>query len=82
MILVDDRIGAVEIAPLLGSPNVTCRLEFADFAWSGNGPDGQVDIGVERKSLLDLLASMTTGRLSGHQMVGLTAQYDWVYLLV
>lgn len=41
-----------------------------------------MDVGVERKSLMDFLQSMTTGRLSGHQMVGLTAQYDWVYLLV
>jgi len=82
LILVDDRTGAIELAPLLGSPSVTCRLEYADFAWSGNGPEGPVDVGVERKSLLDLLQSMTTGRLSGHQMVGLTTQYDWVYLLI
>ena len=82
MILVDDRIGAVELSPLLSSPTVTCRLEYADFAWSGNGPDGPVDVGVERKSLLDLLQSMTSGRLSGHQMVGLTQSYDWIYLLV
>lgn len=82
MLLVDDRIGSAEIAPLLGSPNIVCRLEYGDFAFSGNGPDGPVDIGIERKGLLDFLQSMTTGRLSGHQMVGLTARYDWVYLLV
>lgn len=82
MILVDDRTGAVELAPLLGSPNIICRLEFGDFAFSGNGPEGIVDIGIERKGLLDFLQSMTTGRLSGHQMVGLTTNYDWVYLLV
>lgn len=82
MILVDDRIGSVEIAPLLSSPTVVCSLSFADFVFSGNGPKGPVDIGVERKSLMDLLKSMTTGRLSGHQLVGLTNNYDWVYLLV
>lgn len=82
MILVDDRTGSAEIAPLLSSPNMVCRLNFADFAWSGEGPDGPTSIGVERKSLLDLLQSITTGRLSGHQMVGLTQDYDWVYLLV
>jgi ERCC4-type nuclease len=81
MILVDDRTGSVEIAPLLQNP-VICRLEYADFAWSGNGPNGPVDVGVERKTLLDLLSSMTTGRLSGHQIIGLTQHYDWVYLLV
>jgi len=82
MILVDDRTGSAEIAPLLSSPNVVCHLDYADFAFSGNGPDGPVNVGVERKSLMDLLQSMTTGRLSGHQMVGLTNEYDWVYLLV
>ena len=71
----------MEIAPLLQNP-IICSLEYADFAWSGNGPNGPVNIGVERKTLMDLLQSMTTGRLSGHQMVGLTHQYDWVYLLV
>jgi len=82
MILVDDRTGSAEIAPFLSSPNVVCRLPFADFAWSGFGPTGPVDVGVERKSLLDLLQSMSSGRLSGHQLVGLTQHYDWVFLLV
>lgn len=82
LVLVDDRTGSAEIAPLLSSPSLLCRLEYGDFAWSGNGPAGPVDVGVERKSIMDLLQSMTTGRLSGHQMVGLTAHYDWVYLIV
>ena len=82
MILVDDRIGSVELAPLLSAPNMVCRLDYADFAWSGDGPNGPIDVGVERKGLMDLLQSMTTGRLSGHQLIGLTNRYDWVYLLV
>lgn len=81
MILVDSRTGSVEIAPLLQNP-IVCSLEYADFAWSGNGPSGPVNVGVERKALHDFLQSMTTGRLSGHQVIGLTQQYDWVYLLV
>jgi len=82
LILIDERTGSVELAELITSPKIICRLDYADFAWSGNGPEGPVDIGVERKTLMDLLQSMTTGRLSGHQMVGLTNKYDWVYLLV
>jgi len=82
MILVDDREGSAELAPLLTSPHLVCRLEYGDFAWSGNGPGGPVDVAVERKSLLDLLQSMTSGRLSGHQLIGLTQRYDHVYLLV
>lgn len=82
MILVDGRVGSVEMAGLLTSPKIVCHLDYADFAWSGNGPNGPVDIGIERKSLMDLLGSMTSGRLSGHQIIGLTQQYDYVYLLV
>ena len=82
MILVDDRIGSVELVPLLSIPNNVCRLEFGDFAWSGHGPEGQVSIGVERKRISDFLSSMTTGRLSGHQLIGLSANFDFVYLIV
>jgi ERCC4-type nuclease len=82
MILVDDRTGSAEIADLLPRSAILCRLEYGDFAWSGNGKEGPVNVGVERKTVMDFLQSMTTGRLSGHQMVGLTQQYDWVYLLI
>ena len=82
MILIDDRQGSGEFAPLISLPHITCRLEFADFAWSGNGENGSLNIGVERKTLLDLLSSVTTGRLSGHQLIGLTNDYDYVYLLI
>ena len=82
MILVDYRRGSAEIAHLLSSPNVVCELEYGDFVISGNGPNGQVNIGVERKRIMDLLQSITTGRLSGHQLVGMTNSYDWAYLLV
>jgi ERCC4-type nuclease len=81
MILVDSRTGSVEIAPLL-QKSIICCLEYADFAFSGNGPSGPVNIGVERKTLYDFLQSMTTGRLSGHQIIGLTQQYDWTYILL
>lgn len=82
MILIDDRQGSVEVAPLLSSPNNVCRLEFADFAWSGNGPKGQVSIGVERKRLTDFLKSMTSGRLSGHQLIGMSQQFDYLYIII
>ena len=81
MILVDYRTGSKELAPLLQDP-IICTLDFGDFAWSGNGPDGPVDVGVERKSLMDFLQSMSTGRLSGHQLIGLTNNYDWSYILL
>jgi len=81
MILVDERQGSVELAPLLSS-SIVCHLDYGDFAWSGKGPEGEVTIGVERKRLMDLLQSMTSGRLSGHQIIGMLDTYDWTYLLV
>ena len=39
-------------------------------------------VGVERKSLGDLLNSITSGRFSGHQLPGLLNSYGVIYLLV
>lgn len=59
------------------------RLEFGDVAFLGRGVDDvPVSIGIERKRLSDMLTSMTTGRLSGHQLPGLANCYDVVYLVV
>ena len=82
MILVDDRAGSKEIFPFISPPKSLCHLEYADFAFGGNGPEGQVSVGVERKGILDLIQSMTSGRLVGHQLIGLKKEYDFVYLLV
>lgn len=82
MILIDERVGSGEIAPFISSPSLVCRLEYADFAFSGQGPNGPTNIGVERKGIMDLLQSMVSGRLSGHQLIGLKDNYDFVYLLV
>lgn len=82
MILIDNRIGSAEFKNIVSVPSVLCHLDYADFAWSGNGPDGTVNVGAERKSLLDFLSSMTSGRLSGHQLIGLVRDYDFVYVIV
>lgn len=82
MILIDDRVGSAELAPFVSSPKLVCRLDYADFAFTGNGPDGGVEIGIERKGLMDLLQSMVSGRLVGHQLIGMKQNYDWSYLLV
>jgi ERCC4-type nuclease len=84
MIDVDRRDGSKELMAVLpkGMANLT-SLEYGDAAWLGRGNDDvPVSVAVERKTLRDLLNSMTTGRLSGHQLVGLFQQYDYVYLLV
>lgn len=85
MLLVDERIGSKELADplrLLGAPVKVTKLQFADFAFGGrlNGQD--VLIGIERKTLPDLLSSKESGRLTGHQLPGLLDAYHKVYLLV
>ena len=58
-------------------------MDYADAAFLGRGPDNTpITIGIERKAILDLLDSMITGRLSGHQLPGLLAHYQVVYLIV
>jgi ERCC4-type nuclease len=59
------------------------ELEFADVAFSGLGNKGAaVDIGIELKTLNDLVSSLRSGRLSGHQLPGLRAKYEHAWLLV
>ena len=82
MIYVDDRIGSRELVGRL-QPACLKRLEYGDFAFKGKGPQGRsLRVGIERKTVTDLIQSMCTGRLSGHQLPGLLDTYDVVYLLV
>jgi len=87
-ILVDDRIGSKDLAssPYLSSPNFTttlCRLPSADIAFAGNGPnDSTLMIGVEIKSIRDLVSSLRTGRIQDTQIRGMLSDYDVRWLLV
>ena len=85
MIQIDERTGSAELQSLFppGVPTIVGRLEFGDFAFLGNGPEDEpVSIGVERKGIRDLLNSMVTGRLVGHQLIGLVNNYHYVYIVV
>jgi ERCC4-type nuclease len=84
MILIDNRPGSVELSSLfpVGSKVESTRMEYGDFAFVGNGPEGPTFIGIERKTIRDLIQSMENGRLSGHQLIGLKETYSWVYLIV
>lgn len=85
-ILVDSRVGAVELIPRLRSmmPGKVdkCRLVSADITFDGNGPGGTVAIGIERKRVGDLMGSIRSGRLSGEQLVAMNQIYQFVYLVV
>ena len=85
MLLVDNRIGSKELHPALAKQveSQLTHMEFADFSWLGKGPDDSLAcVGVERKRIGDLISSMQSGRLSGHQLRGLINNHDITYLLV
>lgn len=80
----------VEPLQALGVNAKLATLDSADFAFTGNGPDGDVEVGIERKALSDLVTSLRDGRLCGQAMEGskggqlprLQAAYDEAWLLV
>ena len=84
MILIDSRIGSGELLHLFpkGSAKLD-TLDFGDFAFTGNGPEGMpLNIGIERKQVREIASTMSDGRLVGHQIPGLLATYQIVYLVV
>lgn len=86
MIYVDSRAGSKELAPLLharGMPVTLTRMEYGDVSWLGQGMDGEpVSVGVEYKTIHDVIRCMCDGRFAGHQLPGLVQAYDLAYLLV
>ncbi len=85
MLVLDDRVGAIELYPYFkpyGMSVEVCRIESADAMWVGSGPDGDATIGVERKRITDLVACIRDQRLSGFQLPLLLESYDYVYLLI
>jgi ERCC4-type nuclease len=83
---VDSRVGSRELGPELHKRFALkiCeeKLPFADFAMTGHGPAGPLRIGIERKTLGDLVGSLLKNRLFGHQIPGLLAEYDLIWVVV
>lgn len=86
MLWLDNRAGSKELFSPLKSLNLDVeltRLDFADIAFSGKGPEGAVDIGVEYKKLSELVQSMRSGRFEGLQYPGLISTYgSFAWLLI
>lgn len=67
----------------LGVSSSLTRLPFADAAFVGRGKgDAPWQVGVELKTISDLASCILTGRFAGHQLPGLLAGYDDVWLCV
>ena len=82
MILIDDRTGSLDLLTIL--PAELCqksRLEAADAAFMGYGPEGPFTypIGIECKTASEALTCMHTGRLEGEQLPKLSALYKISY---
>lgn len=86
MILIDTRAGSSDLVkPLqaMGLPVEPTRLTFGDVAFEGRGVGGApLLIGVEHKTVSDLVNAITTKRFQGHQLPGMVKTYDRSWLIV
>lgn len=82
---LDDRVGSGDLTVYFKRwciPHQLCRLEYGDAAFTGNGPNGPIEIGIEIKRIKDALNCMTGGRFAGHQLPGLRKAYRYIWLVV
>ncbi len=83
MIYIDNRTGSKELLPLF--PHGTAELtymDYADFMFTGHYDDGDIIIGIERKTIGDFVNSMCSGRFSGRQLIGMLNSYHYIYLII
>lgn len=81
---IDDRAGSRDLLdyPCVADIAEITRMEFGDAMIVGNGPeDTTVSVGVEVKSVHDLISSINTGRLQATQLPGLLRDYEQPWLL-
>lgn len=80
--IIDDRAGSRELVLIPPLDEIAClsRLESGDVAITGNGPTGLLSVGVEVKSVGDLLQSEGNGRLRD-QFESMLKAYDVNWLL-
>ena len=84
MIIVDPRKGSGELVRYF--PNtvevITDHLDFGDFFLVGNGPEGDVTVGIERKALGDFLTCMDDERFTGFQLENLLKTYNYTFVVI
>ena len=85
MIIVDSRVGSGHLVEPLRATGLKVRsgrLSVGDIAFLGRGPNGPLYIGVEIKSVNDVLDCITSGRFASNQLPGLVNYYDQAWLLM
>jgi ERCC4-type nuclease len=83
LILVAYERGSKELVPIIeriGYQASLASLQYADFAFEGNGPQGPINIGVERKTLHDMLHCIDDARYAGLQRGGMSMLYQVSFL--
>lgn len=68
-----------ELRDLIRARGVKCdrsaTLLFGDVCFEGNGPHGQMMVGIEMKRIHDMLNCIDDARYSAHQRVGMSQMY-------
>lgn len=85
MIQVDARTGSGHLVPILnnlGAEAEAVHLDFGDVSFPMNGPAGLLTVGVEVKTIPDLISSMISRRLTTRQLPGMRQNYDVVMLAI
>lgn len=86
MLLIDRRVGSKDLYPplkKLGLPADLVELDYGDLAFEGRGPNAtSVLVGIELKTLPDLVNSLRTRRLARRQLPGLLKTYEHAWLVV
>lgn len=85
-LIVDYRKGSGPFAdPLkrMGYPVKVRTLGSADFSFLGNGRQGLAYIGIERKTVSEVVAALTGDkRFRGKQFPAMLESYDYSYLII
>jgi ERCC4-type nuclease len=92
MIQVDSRVGSGRdkkgeelLQPIIrrmGVPCETVTLAYGDAAFEGNGPDGPVTLGVERKTVHEMLDRVEDAHYTAQQLVGMKKLYSRSFLII
>lgn len=90
VLFVDDRTGSHDLAPHLRqlitptSHVCLCRLDSADVAFAGNGPDPRypIEVGIEVKRLGDVLQCIQDGRFAAFQLPRMHEHFNYSWLVV
>ena len=80
MIHIDPRAGSGPLLPLFlahrsATPACHSPLTAGDFCFPISGPSGPTLLGIERKTIRDLITSIRSHRLSGEQIPKLLSHY-------